>query len=117
MGRLKAISESGSTLEGCGAHFNGSRKYHLYFTLHLSGKQCCGSGSAWILTILVFWIRIHIKKNPDPYRSDKLNPEPEPHQFADDKPNCMEYEPILALFTKGLSFYLEARIRIRIHTK
>jgi hypothetical protein len=24
--------------------------------------------------------------------------DPEPHQFADVKPKCMEYEPILALF-------------------
>ncbi len=29
-----------------------------------------------------------------------LHPEPDldPHQFADDKPKCMEYEPIWALF-------------------
>jgi hypothetical protein len=41
----------------------------------------------------------HIKK-PDPHHSDKLNPEPDPdtHHFADDKPKCMEYGPILALF-------------------
>ncbi len=30
--------------------------------------------------------------NPDPHDSDKLDPDP--HQFADDKPKCMEYEPI-----------------------
>jgi hypothetical protein len=24
----------------------------------------------------------------------KLDPEPDPHQFADDKPKCMEYELI-----------------------
>jgi hypothetical protein len=31
--------------------------------------------------------------DPDPHRSDKLNPDPYPnqHQFADDKPKCMEY--------------------------
>ncbi len=31
---------------------------------------------------------------------DKLDPEPDPdlHQFADDKPKCMEYEPIWAIF-------------------
>jgi hypothetical protein len=28
----------------------------------------------------------------DPQKSDKLDPDP--HQFADDKPKCMEYEPI-----------------------
>jgi hypothetical protein len=36
----------------------------------------------------------------DPYQSDMLDPDPDPHQFADDKPKCtgMEYgiwnEPI-----------------------
>jgi hypothetical protein len=32
--------------------------------------------------------------NPD--QSDKLDPEsdPDPHQFADDEPKCMEHEPI-----------------------
>jgi hypothetical protein len=34
----------------------------------------------------------------DPHYSDMLDPEPDPHQFADDKPECMEYEPNLALF-------------------
>jgi hypothetical protein len=24
--------------------------------------------------------------------------DPDPHQFVDDKPKCMKYEPILALF-------------------
>ncbi len=37
-------------------------------------------------------------KNPDPHQSDNLYPEPDPHQWADDKPKCKEYEPILALF-------------------
>jgi hypothetical protein len=32
------------------------------------------------------WIRIKMMLDPDP------------HQFADDKTKCMEYEPILALF-------------------
>jgi hypothetical protein len=31
---------------------------------------------------------------PDPHQSGKLDPEPDPYQFADDKPTCMEYEPI-----------------------
>jgi hypothetical protein len=30
----------------------------------------------------------------DPHQSDSLDPEPDPHQFADDKPKRMEYEPI-----------------------
>jgi hypothetical protein len=37
-------------------------------------------------------------KNPDPHQIDQLDPEPDPHQFADDKSKSMEYEPILALF-------------------
>jgi hypothetical protein len=36
--------------------------------------------------------------DPDPNQSDKLDPEPDPHQFADEKPKCIEYLPILALF-------------------
>jgi hypothetical protein len=34
--------------------------------------------------------------HPDPHQSDKLVPalDPDPLQFADDKPKCMEYEPI-----------------------
>jgi hypothetical protein len=53
---------------------------------------------------LVHWIctqtRIPSNKNPDPdrYQSDKLDPEPDPHQSADDKTKCMKYEPILAIF-------------------
>jgi hypothetical protein len=47
--------------------------------------------------------------HPDPHRRFKLYP----HQCADDKPKCMEYEQISALFP-GLSLNLEARIRDRI---
>ncbi len=36
--------------------------------------------------------------DPDPHQSDKLNPEPDLHQLADDKQKCMEYKPIRALF-------------------
>jgi hypothetical protein len=43
---------------------------------------------------MVTWIRIRTNKNPDPHQSDKLEPDPDPHQFADDKPKCMEYEPV-----------------------
>jgi hypothetical protein len=34
--------------------------------------------------------------NLDPHQSERLDPEPDPdpHQFADDKPKRMEYEPI-----------------------
>jgi hypothetical protein len=36
--------------------------------------------------------------DPDPYQCDKLNPDPQTHQLAVDKPKGMEYEPISALF-------------------
>jgi hypothetical protein len=34
-------------------------------------------------------------QDKDPHKKDMLDPEldPDPHQFADDKPKCMEYEP------------------------
>jgi hypothetical protein len=35
--------------------------------------------------------------NLDPHQSNKLDPEPDPHQIADDKLKCTEYEPILAV--------------------
>jgi hypothetical protein len=35
---------------------------------------------------------IRIKVIGWPHQSDKLDPDP--HQFADDKSKCMEYEPI-----------------------
>jgi hypothetical protein len=43
------------------------------------------------------------KLEVDPYQDSnkkKLDPDPDlgPHQFADDKPKSMEYEPIWALF-------------------
>jgi hypothetical protein len=53
-----------------------------------------------IRIILEIWIRIASNKkqdpdqHPDPHKSDKLDPDPDPHQFADDKPKIMEYEPI-----------------------
>ncbi len=35
--------------------------------------------------------------DPGPHHSEKLDPEPDAHQFADE-PKCMEYQPILVLF-------------------
>jgi hypothetical protein len=32
------------------------------------------------------------RQDPDPFQSDKLDPDP--HQLADDKPKCVEDEPI-----------------------
>jgi hypothetical protein len=31
-----------------------------------------------------------LDSHPDQHQSDKLDPEPDPHQFADDKPICMD---------------------------
>jgi hypothetical protein len=56
-------------------------------------------------------IRIRIKI----YNLDQ-EPVPDPHQFADVKPKCMEYEPILALFQRFEPF-IEARIWIRIRVR
>ncbi len=54
----------------------------------------------------------------DSHQSDKLDPDPDPHQFSDDKPKCMEYcMNLFEHFFKGLSVYLEARIWVRIRIK
>jgi len=42
-----------------------------------------------------------------------LDPEPDPHQYADDKWNTSLFEQ----FFKGSSLYLEARIRIQIRIR
>jgi hypothetical protein len=66
----------------------------------------------------VLWIRIR----KDPHNRIKiynLDPEPDPnlHQFADVKPKCMEYEPILALTgIQRFEHFFEARIWIRMRT-
>ncbi len=41
----------------------------------------------------------------DPHQSDMLDLETDPHQFADDKPKCIDYETILALF-QGFGHFL-----------
>jgi hypothetical protein len=71
------------------------------------------------------WIQIPIRKDPhhfgnlDPNLNPhlhqikiricikiyKLDPDTDPHQFADVKPKCMEYEPVLALF-QGFELFL-----------
>jgi hypothetical protein len=62
------------------------------------------------------WIRIKLKgydPDLDPRQSHKLDPDP--HQFADDKPKLVEYEPtVFEHFSKVVSLKLEARIWIRI---
>ncbi len=61
--------------------------------------------------------------DPDPDQSDKLDQEVDTHQFADDKPKRMEYEPTWANFQGILSLYVGAgiwiwiRSRIRIRLK
>jgi hypothetical protein len=58
--------------------------------------------------------------DPDSPQSNKLDPEldPEPHQFADDKPNILNIS-LFWHFSNGLSLYsdpyqIKIRIRIRI---
>ncbi len=53
----------------------------------------------------------------DPHQSDKMDQDTDPHQFADDKPKCMDYFSIFEHFFKILSLYLEGRVRIRIKVK
>ncbi len=56
--------------------------------------------------------------HPDLHQSDKLDPDPDPHQFADDKPKCMEYcMSLFEHFFKLLSLCLEARMGIRIRNR
>jgi hypothetical protein len=77
----------------------------------------------------VLWIRIrmdphhfgNLDPHPDPNphqikiririrtQSDKLDPEPDAHQFADDKQNVWNMSLFLHFF-KGLSLYLEATV-------
>ncbi len=57
-------------------------------------------------------IKIRIRIRIKIYKLDP-EPDPDPHQFADVKPKCMEYEPILALFQWFEPFF-EARIWIWI---
>jgi hypothetical protein len=51
--------------------------------------------------------------DPDPLHSDKREPDPVPHRFADDKPKLWNMS-LSEHFFKVLTLYLAARIRIRI---
>jgi hypothetical protein len=55
--------------------------------------------------------------DPDPgsHHSEKLDPEPDPHQFADDEPKCMKYQPIFGTFSRVWALIRTSRIRIRIN--
>jgi hypothetical protein len=57
-------------------------------------------------------ILVFLGNNLDPYPHQRDQLDPDPHQFADDKPKC-----IFEHFFKVWSLYLEARIRIRIRIK
>jgi hypothetical protein len=58
--------------------------------------QCCASGSRSAGIFKQSMGASASTKNPDqhPNQSDELDPEPDPHHFADDKPKCIEYKPI-----------------------
>jgi hypothetical protein len=43
---------------------------------------------------------VNLHSHLDPHQSDKLDPETDLHQFADDKPQWMEYEFIRELFQR-----------------
>ena len=59
-----------------------------------------------------------IKQCPDPrpHQSDKLDPDPEPRRFADDKPKMCGIWDYLSTFSRFWTF-LEGRIRIRIRIR
>ncbi len=59
----------------------------------------------------VLWIRIRISGSESAY------PDPNPHQFADDKPKWRYGKRAYLSTFKVLSLYLEARIRIRNRIK
>jgi hypothetical protein len=102
----------------------------MYWNAYTESKK-----KTLLLAVLWFRIRILIRKDPHPHqikiririrfriKIHKLDPEsdPDPHQFANVRPKCMEYEPILALFFQGVEPFCEAmiwiRIRIRIRLK
>jgi hypothetical protein len=70
--------------------------------------QCCG------------FVFAYIERNDpvphlDPNQNDKLDPDQDPYQFADEKPNVRNMS-LFEYFFKVLSFCLEARIRIRIRS-
>jgi hypothetical protein len=66
--------------------------------------QCCGSASA-------------SNKNPDPHLSDKLDPEPDPHQLQMTSQNVWNMILFLALFQWFEPFFLVTRIWIRIRIR
>ncbi len=73
----------------------------------------CGSTPKQLRYGIVYLIRIwrittvHIQQcyGSAPNQSDKLDPDP--NQFADDKPKCMEYELIWALLSRFCAFILK----------
>ncbi len=60
-------------------------------------------------------IKIRIRIRIKIYKLD-LEPNPDPRQFADVKPKCIEYEPILALI-QGFEPFFKARIQFRIRIR
>ncbi len=65
----------------------------------------CGSGSLPFSSMRI-WIRIWIldyQFDSDPDPAYHIDADPDQHQFENDKPKCMEYEPIWILF-QGFEF-------------
>ncbi len=111
-GKLSAIRSS-RDLVGFSPH--NTTRFTPVSPLYKTGTQVINTTERYRRAVL--WIRIRIRIRKDAHHFDnlmhqikiriririyKLDPEPEPdlHQFADVKPKCMEYEPILAL-SKG----------------
>jgi hypothetical protein len=80
-----------------------------------------GTGNKQVDVEPVLWIWIlkdphhfgNLDLHPDPHphqikiriRINIYKLDPDPHQFSDFKPKCMEYEPILALFQGFQPFF------------
>ncbi len=72
----------------------------MYLCRSVADPDPHGSASNW---------KVGSGSGSESHKSDQLDPDPDPHensdkldpapyQFADDKPKCMEYEPIWAPF-------------------
>jgi hypothetical protein len=90
--------------------------------LQLSGSETERDRVPYLVKLIKGWARtfLWIRIRMDLHHFDNLvsnkNKDPDPNQFADEKPKCMEMS-LFEHFFKGLSLYLEARIWILIRIR
>jgi hypothetical protein len=102
-------------LENYGMPFSRSVGRFILFTSGMSGLFSVFQTHLFGLpAVLWIYIRTRIRKDPhrnlDPYphrikiririKIYKLDPDSDPHHFADGKPKCMEYVPILVTWIR-----------------